>query len=133
MSESSLPHTNGATKPPLGDDHQAGCQENGRQDANTEGTATSLSKLVVTLDQPPTDSRVPTTTAGALSPMDVGSHDIDDSGYISDESCNYDSAQEDFVPGDLVRKDLAREDSASEYFAPVIEPSIKIPGQVSFP
>ncbi|KAH6840498.1 hypothetical protein B0T12DRAFT_53378 [Alternaria alternata] len=126
MSESSLPHTNGATKPPLGDDHQAGCQENGRQDANTEGTATSLSKLVVTLDQPPTDSRVPTTTAGALSPMDVGSHDIDDSGYISDESCNYDSAQEDFVPGDLVRKDLAREDSASEYFAPVIEPSIKI-------
>ncbi|CAN9479186.1 unnamed protein product [Alternaria alternata] len=126
MSGSSLPHTNGATKPPLGDDYQAGCQENGRQDVNTEGTTISLSKLVVTLDQPPTDLRVPTTTAVELSPVDLESHDLDDSGYISDESCNYDSAQEDFVPGYLVREDLAREDSASEDLAPVVEPSIKI-------
>ncbi|CAN9446512.1 unnamed protein product [Alternaria alternata] len=111
MSESSLQHTNGAIKLPLGDDHQAGSQENGRLGVDTEGTATSLSKLVVTLDQPPTDLILSITTADELSLVDIESHDLDDSGYISDESCSYDSAQEYFMPGDL---------------APVIERTIKI-------
>ena len=120
MSEPSLQHTNGATKVPPGN-HQAVSQENGRPGVDTEGTATSLSKLVVTLDQPPTDLKLSTTTADGISLVDIESHDLDDSGYISDESCNYDSAQEDFVPGDLAREDLA-----PEHLAPVIELTIKI-------